>query len=284
MISGFYTGTSGVLYNEQKLGVIANNLANVNSNSFKKSYLMFKTRNENEATHWIDPDVKNRLPTTYGIERKGVYPSFESGSLTPTNNSSNVAIAPELRNAFFAVQKQEKGSYEVYYTRNGQISYAPENPNDPNSRSIIHLGGYQLLDNQGKTIPVDIEEGQITITPNGSIKQKDTLIGNLPIYRMNDNPSPALQRSSPLEALMPMGDALYRIPPNLKDKFYPMPIEVGQAGINQLLYQGFLEESNVNIMSEYVEMMNATKSAEANYSAMHTQASTLTKLFQIVRG
>ena len=283
MILGFYTGASGVLYNEQKLGVISNNLANMNGTSFHKAYLMLRSREENPHTKWIDSSVKERLPSTYGIERKGVYPSFEPGALKATDNPFNVAIAPELRNAFFAVKKTN-GDPKTYYTRNGQISYKLENPNDPNSQAVLHVGGHRLMNAIGESIPIDPSLGPINITPNGTLQQADIDIGEIPIFRMNESPNPTIQRASPLTALIQKGDSLYEIPPKMEELFNPLRIEVGQAGVNHLLHQGSLEGTNVNVMSEYMDMINTTRASEANFSSMRTQGETLTKLFQIVRG
>jgi len=282
MLLGFYTGASGVLYNEQKLGVIANNLSNVNSTAFNKAYLIFRTRQENPGTKWIDPMVKERLPKTYGIQRQGVFPNFEPGSIRTTSNPFNLAISSELKNAFFAVRREGQEG-KIYYTRNGTLSFAPEDVSNPNSPTILYLGGHQALNDQGETIQVDPSLGPVNITPDGTINQGGVPINELPIFRMNQAADPKIQQSAPLAAFQQKGDSLYEIPPLLQEQFNPLRIQAGDAGINVLMNQGSLQRSNVNVVNEYMEMLSTNRGAQANLSAMETQSSTLTKLFQMVR-
>ena len=99
----------------------------------------------------------------------------------------------------------------------------------------------------------------------------------------NKSQDPNIQKTSNLQALERMGDSLFKIPSQYAREFNPLRIEVGEHGVKDIMKQGALESSNVNIVQEMMEMMSASKSGGANTKAMKMQMDGLDKLFQLVR-
>lgn len=282
MLPGYYSGISGMYYNEQKLGVVANNLSNVNTNGFRHSYLLFRSRGEEEGR--VDRDVRRRSPQHFGMEREGVHRDFSRpGNVVQTGNPLDVAIPSELPNAYIAVRRAGGTDGETYYTRNGTLSFGPLNPTNPNSPTVLHVAGHIALGAGGAPINVDPSDGPIHLGTDGQIFQNNASIGELPIYRLDATANPNERRSADLAALEGLGDSLFKIPPQGRNRFFPHAIQVGQAGINRVLMPGSLERSNVKVFEELQEMILATKGVEANRVALEKQMDGLTKLFQIVR-
>ncbi len=283
MIQGFYTGTSGIYYNEEKLDVVSNNLANADTTGFRRKYLMLKTRDVTPQTRWMDPDVRKRNPSFYGVEREGVMSNYEPGRLQETENPMDLSISSDLVNGFFAVKRADPSDQTTYYTRNGSLGFAPENPSDPNSATVLQMSGQLALDKEGNFINIEPSAGALEINGSGEIYQSGEKIAELAVYRMNKSPDPNIQENSPLQAFMFVGDSLMKVPPGLKNQFNPIALEMGENGLNKVVVQGALEKSNINVINEMMEMMHTTKAAQGNASAMSVHAETLTKLFQLVR-
>lgn len=284
MLTGYYSGVSGLYYNEQKLGVTSNNLANSNTSGFRRSLMVLRSREENPYTRQIDPMVKERLPDTYGIQRTGVYKSMdEAGALKHTGNDFHVAIVPEQKNAFFAVRKNDPNDPQLYYSRSGNLSFGPLNPNQPDGPKVLLAGGHRLVDQGGNPIQIDPENGPLRIGDDGVIYQNDEEQGQIAVFRLNKSADPTVQQSANLQLLEQMGEGLFRVPEGKEGEFYPSQLQVGQAGISRLMKQGTQEASNVNVYHELMEMMNANRSYGANVRAMNQQFDGLDKLFQMIR-
>ena len=284
MLTGFFSGISGMLYNQQKLDVTSHNLANVNTTGFRKSNMVLKTRKENDFTRSLDSAAARRYVSNNGIQRMGVFKNFDkTGELRQTGNSMDLGIVPELKNAFLAVRRPGDNSGKVYFTRNGRLSFGPLDPSNPNSPSVLYASGHVVVDVNNQPIQIDPSAGPLNITEDGNIHQDGNQTGEIPVYRLNATADPRSQQSADLAALRQLGDSLLEIPQGMEDQFYPTEIKVGQGGVNRLMKQGSQEASNVNIFHEMMEMMNSTRGASANMNAIRQQIEGLTKLFELVR-
>jgi flagellar basal body rod protein FlgG len=284
MITGFYAGSSAISYNQQRLAAISNNMANATTTGYRRSLAVLKTREENPLTDQIDPAVARRIPKRYGMDRDGVFTDHSrSGQMTATGNSMHVALGPELKNAFFQVGSNDPADKRTYYTRNGTLSFGPMDASNPASPSILMMSGKAALDADGQSIQIDPTLGELSIGSGGGIQQNGEEVGRIPVFRLNNSSDPTVQKSANLNVLEKQGDSLYAIPDQYADEFHPHKLEIGQAGISSLINQGVLEGSNVNIVSEMMQMMSASKSVAANTTAMRTQMDGLSKLFQMVR-
>jgi flagellar basal-body rod protein FlgF len=284
MLLGFYSGVSGAIYNEEKLGATSNNLSNAGTAGFRRSLLMFQTRDKNSKSNGVDSAVKPRLPQFYGIQRAGVHKIYkDTGVLKQTDNPFDVAIPPELKNAFFNVRRTDKNDDEIYYTRNGTLSMGLEDPSNPDSDNVLYLGGHIAVDEGGASLRINPTAGELEIDRNGVIKQGETIVGEIPVFRLNKSADPGTMTSANLQQLLQMGDSLYKVPDSLRNEFNPFRLGVGENGVNRVLVQGMREGSNVNPINELMYMMEASKGHSSNVSAIGKQVEGLTKLFQVMR-
>lgn len=284
MLTGFFSGISGMLYNQQQLDVTSHNLANVGTTGFRQSSMIHSTRKENPFSHLVDSAARKRYIGSNGTERLGVFKSFEkTGQLQHTGDPMDLGIVPELKNAFFAVQRSGDLSGQRFFTRNGKLSLGPIDPTNMNSPTVLHAGGHPIVDLNGQPIQIDPSLGPLKVRPDGFIYQGDEEVAELPLYRLNDSADPTSQNSANLSNLRQLGDSLLQVPEHLNDQFHAKQIRVGEAGVTRLVNQGSQEASNVNIFHEMMDMMSATKGASSNMKAISDQIGGLTKLFELVR-
>lgn len=282
MLVGFYSGTSGIYYNDQRLQVATNNLANANTTSFIQDLMVLRTREENPKTKWIDPAAKKRMPTIYGVEREAVFKNFKPGKMQETGDPMDVALTAEVRNAFFPVKRPDPSDQEVYYSRNGNLSLGFL-PGEVGGPTALYMGENLALGPDGEPILIDGLNGPLDISVDGTIRQRGIEVGQLPVFRFNKIPDPTNQAASNLQSLIQLGDSTFKVPPLLKEEFNPFQISLNQVGNRSLIMQGMLESSNVEILDGLFELMNSEKGASANLKSMEKQGETLTKLFQVVR-
>jgi|SaaInlStandDraft_3_1057020.scaffolds.fasta_scaffold36320_1 flagellar basal-body rod protein FlgF len=284
MLAGYYSGVSGLYYNQQKLDVVSNNLANADTTGFRRSLMVARSRDMNDKTPWIHSDARDRLPHFYGAERTGVYKIYgDTGKLQATGSPYDVAIAPELKNAFFSVKRSDPTDKETYYSRNGTISIEHLDSSDSNSPSVLYLGGNIALSASGNPIEVNLTGGQISVGLDGVVRQGESALGELGIFRFNKSSDPRVQVNSNLQLLSQLGDSLFKIPEEHSDEFNPRRLDMGRDNLSRLTVQGVRESSNVNPVTEMVGMMEATKSFAANADSIKTQMQGLQKLFQLVQ-
>jgi flagellar basal body rod protein FlgG len=284
MLAGYFSGASGLHYSSQKLEVVSNNLSNANTTGYRRSSFVVRNREPNQRTKWVDSAVRERNPVFNGLQRTGIYKIYgETGPLQATGNNMDIAIPPELKNAFFAVRRAGENDRNTYYTRNGGLTIGFEQPDNPESQSVLYLGGHIALDSTNQPIPINASGGQINIGSDGSVRQGDTPLGELPVYRLNKSNDPNVQAGANLQLLSQMGDSLFKIPDEFSSEINPYRLESGVGNVTRVVSQGVRESSNVNSIDQLLTMMEAKGEYSSNTSAITKQMEGLTKLFQLVR-
>jgi len=248
MIRAMWTAASGMTAQQLNIDTISNNLANVNTNAFKRSRAEFA-----DLLYQIQ-----RMPGT-SASSIGVYPTgvqvgggvrptsvakeWIQGNLRQTGNELDVAIDGV---GFFQVSRPDG---TIMYTRNGSFKR-------DNVGNLVTGDGDQL--NPVITIPsgalkVDIgQDGTVSVLLPGVTQASQ--IGQIQLTRF-DNPS----------GLVAMGNNLFL------NSFSSGPPIQGVPGFTTgfgLIQQGFLESSNVNLAEEMVAMIIAQRSYEVNGKAI----------------
>ena len=166
MNRGIYATATGMLASQKWLDVVANNLANVSTNGFKRDELAFQDAFVREM----------RLNGGKGAEIGSLgsgatlvqqYTVFEQGPINPTGNSLDVAINSEK--GLFSVETPQG----VRYTRDGSFGL------DAN-RQLVTKQGFPVLDDNGN--PIELPEGPVAITDNGTIRAGDLEVGKIGVY------------------------------------------------------------------------------------------------------
>ena len=260
MIKSLWTAKTGLEAQQTKMDVIANNLANVSTNGFKKSRAVFQDLlYQNMRQAGGRNDMQNVLPAGLQIG-SGVRPVATEriqtqGSLEQTGNSKDVAIDGK---GFFQVLMPD-GNYA--YTRDGSFQVNE-------SGQLVTADGYPIQ--PAVLIPQDAlsitigKDGVVTVTQPGS--NQSTQVGQLSLSTFV-NPA----------GLQSIGDNLYleTSASGMRDESTP-----GLNGAGRL-DQGYVETSNVNVVEEMVSMIQTQRAYEINSKAVQTSDEMLAKLSQL---
>ena len=246
MLRAVHTAATGMEAMQTNLDNVANNLANVNTTGFKKSTaefqdLFYETIRAPGTQVSADTQAPTGVQVGVGVKTSSVHKVFEQGASKVTNNPLDLMINGE---GFFSVQK-ENG--EIAYTRDGSFKV------DAQGR-ILTSSGYLM------TPPINIPPAtaSIGISPVGIVTAKDskgieTQVGQIQLVNF--------MNASGLSAL---GGNLYQAS---EASGAPQQGTPGNGGIGNI-EQGHLEASNVNVVTEMVNMIQAQRAYEMNSKVM----------------
>ena len=243
MLRGLYTAWSGLVNEQNRMDVLTNNLANVSTVGFKKEGSTSQSFNDVLTLKIKDASVGLANVQRTGIRNPGVkigenYTDFSQGSFRETGNTFDMALSGD---GFFAVEFTNKaGETSTMFTRAGQFTLNKEG-------YLVTQDGDYLLDVQNKRIRLDtLKDADITVA--GRISQDGRVIAQIQVADFED-----------YDYLEKYGETYYR------------PLEgarqiAGTAGI----YSGYLEMSNVQTVSEMVNLITISRAYESNQKIMQT--------------
>jgi flagellar basal-body rod protein FlgF len=218
----------GLSFLAEKQASIANNLANVDTTSFKRRSAIAVPENGFHS-------LLDRQLSAVGYQE---HADLQRGTIRETGNLFDVAIdGPQ----WLRVQDQQG---QRYYTRNGQLQLGADG-------KLVTRDGLALLDQAGQPILIGAGEeapSEIRFAPNGTISNPETGRTWGPLA-MVELPDP--------QALVPTGRGLYIDPKNQK------PVQA-----NDGMQQGFLEGSNVDSLQELVQMISVERTFAATQKVL----------------
>jgi flagellar basal-body rod protein FlgG len=239
-----------MLAQQTNVDVIANNIANMNTTSFKRQRPEFQDllyqnlRRVGSESSESGTIVPSGVQIGVGVKNASVYRITEQGNLVSTSNTLDLAIQG---NGFFRIQLP---SGEDAYTRAGAFQMSPQG-------QIVTLDGYTV--GPGVTIPSGSTD--ISINANGGVQVK--LDGQVTPVSAGQLELVTFPNASGLEAI---GDNLLLETPASGAATSGTP---GAAGFGTL-QQGFLETSNVDAVSEITAMISAQRAYELNSKVIQT--------------
>jgi flagellar basal-body rod protein FlgF len=224
MDQGMYTAAAGAIAMEERLNIISNNIANLNTTGFKKDQMSFEQFMRQLDTSMLYTGQYKTVP----IDVVAVSSSIDLTPGTPvkTGNELDVAI---MGDGFFVVNT-DKG---VRYTRAGSFQLSAEN-------TIITPQGY-AVQGDGGDITLDPTKTNLVISSLGKITQDSDEVGTFQIVTI------------PPEELVRQGNNLFSV----REGYTPEPVE------KPALNQGSLETANVEPITEMVEMIAAARAYDA---------------------
>lgn len=246
MLRAVHTAATGMEAMQTNLDNVANNLANVNTTAFKKGTaefqdLYYQTIRAPGTQVSADTNAPTGVQVGVGVKTASVHKEFTPGAAKPTGNQLDFLIQGD---GFFTVQK-ENG--ELAYTRDGSFKV------DAQGR-VVNSSGLLMVPNL--TIPPN--SAGVTVSPNGIVNSRDsegrtTQLGQLEIVSFI-NPA----------GLTALGGNLYQ-----PSDSSGAPVQ-GAPGTNGLgsVEQYKLEASNVNVVTEMVNMIQAQRAYEMNSKVM----------------
>ncbi len=262
MIRALYSSATGMKAQEMLLDVTANNLANVNTNGFKRSHLdfadlLYSTVREAGTEVSVGQSAPVGLQIGSGARAVATTKMFAPGSMQETRNSTDLAIEGS---GFF---KMTLANGEFRYTRDGAFH--------SNETGLLVTGDGLPLDG-GVTIPNDVNIDTISIGSDGTVSavQNGGLVnfGQIQLVRF-PNPAGLSSEGGNMYAATPASGAEVAGPP-------------GAVGFGTLR-QGFLESSNVEVVTELVGLITAQRAYEVNARAIRAGDEMLSNTTQILR-
>jgi flagellar basal-body rod protein FlgG len=260
MMRSLNISKTGMEAQQLQLDTIAQNLANVATNGYKRSHavfedLMYQNLRQTGSNAAGETTLPTGLQVGLGTRAVATARQFSQGNLQQSGNALDVAV---LGQGFFEVQMPDG---TTGYTRDGSFQV------NATGQLVTNNG---LTVNPGITIPASAQsvtigdDGTVSVTlPNQTAPQA---VGQLQLASFV-NPA----------GLEPKGQNLYT------ETAASGNATVGPAGQNGLgkLRQGFVETSNVNAVEELVAMITTQRAYELNSKAIQTADQMLAKLGQI---
>lgn len=244
MIKGIFSSGSGMQPRLMRLDVIANNVANADTVGYKKDDIFVQILKDAGVARSIG---KGELA---GLDVKE-FTDFSEGSFRPTGNSLDLAIQGE---GFFVLDTPQGPRY----TRNGNFSIAENG-------ELVNSNGYPVLGNAGRVVISNaqkIQQNDITITKGGEVYVGKDLLAKIRLVTFADRQK--LQKAAGTTFMTDQ-----------------TPKEIQASDENTTVRQGYLEESNVEALSEMVQMVELTRSFETDSRTMRYQDESLSKAMEV---
>ena len=275
MLKGLYTAYTGMLNEQHRMDVLANNLANSTTNGYKKegttsqafdNVLAYKIKDLSEPGNLprslarnraVDQNELNNPDNEDYLERRvrrtglnlGVkigenYVDYSEGPIKETGNPFDLAISDR---GFFAVEYTNKaGETSTKYTRDGNFTMNLQG-------YLVTQDGDFVLDENGRRIRMETEL-PVSIDRNGNVTQNGAFVATIGLTDFEDY------------------DYLERFGEN-----YFQPIEGAEETdeVASQIYAGYLEMSNISVVTEMVNMITLQRQYESNQKVITTYDDTL---------
>lgn len=267
-IAALNSAATGLRALSTKIDVIANNLANAETNSFKGSRvnfedLMYKTIRNPGATNAAGEITPAGIQIGHGVAVSNTQLDFTQGSMENTDRQLDVAINGK---GFFRVSILASIGDGTAYTRNGAFFM--------NNEGELVLGskdGARLIP------PIVLPEGttEVNIGEDGTIEAiTSNATGPTPVGRME------LATFVNPEGLKTIGGNMFL---ETAASGPPAMGNPGDPGIGSLR-QNFLEGSNVDPTKELVGLIKTQRSFELNSQSIQTADQALQTVANLRRG
>ena len=246
-----FSGASGMLAQEQKINTVSNNLANVNTTGFKMNRaefadLMYQTHLVAGATVPGGGQIPAGIQIGMGVKALSMTKDFEQGSIID-GGRWDMAV---MGDGFFKILKNG----EEYYTRDGNFVLQPDGTlttpqGDPLQPPIT-------INNAEKVTAVAVRRGVLQVYQDANIVQEE----DLRLYRFVNPKGLYATGQNLLAPTEGSGPAVEGVP------------EEGGFGT---IVSGSLESSNVDVATEFVNMIIGQRAYEANSKSIQTADSML---------
>lgn len=254
------TAATGMLAQQMQVDSLANNIANANTAGFKRDHVAFKsllyrTYRDPGALTGQNYATPTGLQIGSGVEIGSSIKQHQQGDMDQTGNELDIAINGP---GFFQVSL---GNGEFRYTRDGSFR------RDANG-NVVTVDGFYL--EPRVTLPEGItsltigQDGTVSgITPGGNAARFDEIL----IYMV---PNPAGMKASGgnfFQTTASSGQAVQRAPGNEGAGF---------------IRQGALERSNVLVVEELIELIQAQRNYEVNSRTIRVGDEMLQQVSQLI--
>lgn len=249
MNQALWIAKTGLDAQQTRMSVISNNLANVNTTGFKQDRavfedLLYQTMRQPGAQSSSSTQLPSGLMVGTGVRTVATEKLHTQGNIQQTQNALDMAIQGR---GFFQVLMPD-GS--LAYTRDGTFQL-------DSTGQVVMSNGYPL--EPSITIPEDAQS--ITIGSDGTVSvlqagnSSPTIVGNIDLADFV-NPT----------GLQPIGENLFK---ETGASGTPTTGTPGLTGFGTVV-GGALETSNVNVVTELINMIETQRAYEMNSKAIST--------------
>ncbi len=249
MVRGLYTAYTGMVSEQRRLDIISNNVANAATVGYKeesvtnqafKQLLTVKIRDASEG--YLTKPIGGM---SLGVKTGEVYTDYGQGSLRQTGNTYDLAIEGP---GFFTVRATDKNGNDLTrYTRNGCFKMTQDG-------YIVDSDGNHLQ-GSGGDLQVPVDAASVAVSSVGIVYVDGEEIDRINLTDFENH-----------DYLEKVGDTSYKL------------LDGGTSiEATGLINQGFTEQSNVNAVSEMVEMIAITRAYEANQKVIQSVDAMLQK-------
>ncbi|MBZ4663082.1 MAG: flagellar hook-basal body complex protein [Caloramator sp.] len=232
MLRSIWNSTSGLYSNQTRIDAISNNIANINTNGYKRVDVNFSdilVENVNRLGVPVTENEKEKFVGS-GSRISGFIRDDSQGIIEKSDRNLDFAI--EGRGYFRLIDS--KGN--ELYTRKGNF-YIDANNN--------------LVDSNGNKLDIslntkdNIDYDKISVKENGEILYNENIIGKIDIYDFDSE-----------DNLYPIGNSLFK--------------GINPKSTNSSIKQGYVEKSNVDISKELTDLLVTQRAFELNSRALKT--------------
>lgn len=256
MWRGLYTAAAGMVTEMTRTDTIANNLANANTTGYKRDRALtsefepmllrrINDRTGDDVTSFKGFSVGSEAPVVgelgMGAYTREIATDHTQGNMQTTGNPLDLAISGQ---GYLTVQTEQG----VRYTRSGNLCRAANG-------QLQTSNGQAVLNQQGRPITLPENAASVQFGSKGEVYVNRQQVDRLAFVQFDDR-----------RAVLKQGDNLYYA----QDGAQPQPATGS-------IQQGMLEGSNVNVITDMVELINNYRVYEANSKAVTTQDAMLDK-------
>lgn len=247
-----WTAATGMKAQQFNIDTISNNLANVNTTSYKVHRAEFKDlfyTNMKRTNVTDDGGRPVNLETGHGVMPVATRRDFRNGNMMDTEGTFDFAINGE---GFFVISMPNE---DIRYTRDGSFKLSI----DGDEATLVTSEGYFVLSEDEDLITFDASLRDFAVDELGYITalDEDGEIEDLGRIMLVNFMNP--------EGLQSEGQNLYSETTGSGEEIFLEAEEM-----NTSILQGYLESSNVQIVDEMVKMITAQRAYEINSKTITT--------------
>jgi len=259
MLRAFSTAATGMTAQQMMVDVTANNLANINTTGFKRSQidfqdLLYVKMKESGAEVVSGTKSPTGMEVGSGVRAASTVKVFTGGELVNTGRNLDLAI---LGDGFLQVTLPNG---DIRYTRDGALQTNADG-------QLVSTAGYSIqpaIAIPTDAVAVDIgRDGGVNVT---SATGTQSVVGTIQLVRFS-NPS----------GLSSEGDNLLA---ETEASGTPTTGTAGENGFG-MIQAGFLEKSNVQMVTELVNLITAQRAYEVSSRAIKAGDEMLRNAIQI---
>ena len=241
MIRSLYAAATGMLVQKNKMNVVVNNIANIETTGYKKDRLLSSSFKDMLIARTGSPSAGGSF-TAVGLQNTGVhiddvYTDYTQGDLEQTDNNTDMALQGD---GYFVIMTNNG----LRYTRDGSFTV------NSNGYLVTSDGNYVM----GTGGSIYLGTNDFKVDANGNISVDGKGMSSLRIAAFTDN-----------STLKKVGNNLYTA------------TQAAITPVGTTVKQGSLESSNVDVADEMTQMMQINRAYDTNQRVIKMLDETLGK-------